>query len=287
MITLLNHSSSASVSTQTAPAVPAAPRSDLDLMAEFREGHEEAFGELVERHQRGLVSFLFRLVWDRDLAEDLAQETFVNLYTRGREYEPRAKFTTYLYQIARNCWIDHLRRSRHRRGMVSLDAQDDDGRGLAEMLAARGDDARVAGGRQDLAESVAQAVDGLPEQHRVVVVLSEVQGLTYAEIGEILGIPVGTVKSRMFHAVQRLRERLARVLKGNHGPWQQTAAAETGRCEDGLCADSGKAGCAGAGRTAAAGARRHVRPPGRLHRLPRGTATAARRLAGRPRPPAA
>ncbi|MCZ7649490.1 MAG: sigma-70 family RNA polymerase sigma factor [Planctomycetota bacterium] len=196
-------------------------KSDPELMADFAGGDESAFDKLVKRHQVGLLNYFFRLLWDRTLAEDLTQEVFLRLYTHREEYEPRAKFTTYLYRIGRNCWIDYLRRTKAERKTRSLDAQDEEGRSLSEAVAARAEDPRSTVGKDELTEAVIEAIDALPEDHKLVFILSEVQGMKYQEIGETLGIPVGTVKSRMFHALKRLREHLGRSMKGARGPWQQ------------------------------------------------------------------
>ena len=287
MLTALNPPSVLSVTTTTAVETAAQPRSDLDLMADLGQGDEEAFEVLIARHQTGLINFFFRLVWDRALAEDLAQEVFLKLYLHAGEYQPRAKFTTYLYQIGRNCWIDHLRRTKGERRNVSLDARDAEGHSLAETLPLRREDPRATAGKRELTEILIEAIDNLPEPHKLVVVLSEVQGLSYAEIGEVVGIPVGTVKSRMFHAVQRLKERLARALRGNHGPWQEAAREETTGWTDELRADTGRVDSAGAGRVDRLGARHGPRPPGSVRRLPGRTGVAPRRLASRPRDPAA
>lgn len=174
-------------------------------------GDLEAFEELVARHEAGLVNYFFRLHWDRQRAEDQAQEVFLKLFTHAREYEPVARFTTYLYRIAHNCWVDDLRRSKAERGQVSLDAEGADGAPLRELVSSGFDDPRDDPRKEEVIEAVIRAVDALPEEHKAVLVLSELRGMRYAEIAAVLGIPEGTVKSRMHAAVKRLRERLASV----------------------------------------------------------------------------
>lgn len=195
-------------------------KTDPELMRDFRDGEESAFDKLVKRHQVGLVNFFFRLVWDHSLAEDLTQEVFLRLYTHKNEYEPQAKFTTYLYRIGRNCWIDYLRRTKSERKNVSLNASTADGGTLADAVPLKGEDPQETARKDELADSLVEAIDELPEDHKLVFILSEVQGMKYQEIAETLNIPVGTVKSRMFHAVKRLRETLSRSMKGATGPWQ-------------------------------------------------------------------
>lgn len=196
-------------------------KTDPELMADLRDGDEQAFEALVGRHQTSLLNFFFRLVWDRGVAEDLSQEVLLRLYLHSADYEPRAKFTTYLYRIARNCWVDHMRRTKGERKTRSLDAELEEGHTLADTLAIGVEDPSSMARKSELADAVIEAVDGLPEEQKLVFILSEVQGLKYDEIGETLDIPVGTVKSRMFHAVKRLRNKLGRSLKNARGPWRQ------------------------------------------------------------------
>lgn len=184
-------------------------RSDADLMGALGQGDQGAWEVLVQRHQDGLVNFFYRMSGDRYLAEDLAQDVFVRLYLHGSEYEPRAEFATYLYRVARNLWIDYWRKTRHERQQTSLDAPDAEGRTIAERIAASVDAPPEERMRDEFSEEVVAAIDSLAEEHKLVFVLSEVKGMRYRDIAEALEIPLGTVKSRMHHAVQQLRETLA------------------------------------------------------------------------------
>ena len=189
---------------------------DEELLLQTGRGNSEAFEELVGRHESGLVNYFFRLHWDRYRAEDQAQEVFIKLFTHAGEYEPTAKFTTYMYRIAHNSWVDSLRRSKHERSQVSLDVQDDDGSSLRELILADGDDPRDEARKEEIVEAVIRAVDSLPDEHKAVFVLSELEGMTYLAISRILQIPEGTVKSRMHVAVRRLRDRLDTVAPRGH-----------------------------------------------------------------------
>lgn len=179
-------------------------KSDVELMLAFAKGDEEAFDDLVGRHQVALVNFFHKMLWNYHAAEDLAQEVLVKLYKCRESYEPRAKFTTFLYRIARNCAIDHLRKTRRERGVLSLDVHSDDA--IAHEQAGPAETAD----QNEQTAAVRAAIEALPEDHRLVLVLSEVQGLKYAQISEVLGVPVGTVKSRMHNAIKKLRDRLVR-----------------------------------------------------------------------------
>ncbi|MFN0059460.1 MAG: RNA polymerase sigma factor [Planctomycetota bacterium] len=165
-------------------------------MLRFCAGSGDAFAELVRSHQHALLNLFRRLGADVHSAEDCAQETFVRLYRVREKYRPSAPFASFLYTLARNSWIDYVRA----RGKWRVSTPDD------ELFTTGGDGAWDD--RLDLLEAVAR----LPEATRWVLVLSLQQGLNYAEIADVLDVPLGTVKSRMFYAVRRLREALhARV----------------------------------------------------------------------------
>ena len=170
--------------------------SDWELMALLagdREDAGEALEALVRRHQRALVNFFHRLGADGDGAQDCAQETFLHLFRYRDRYRPRAPFGSFLYTLARHAWTDWYRR-RERQRAVTIEGQE-------ERISTEDE------GRDDRLDLDA-ALRSLPEHLRWVVVLSVYQGLAHAEIAEVLEIPEGTVKSRMFHAVRKLREAL-------------------------------------------------------------------------------
>jgi len=181
---------------------------DADLMRAHQLGDKNAFEELINRHQNGLLNFFYRLVHDRELAEDHTQEVFLKIYLHADSYRQEAKFTTYLYRVAKNCWIDQLRKTKRRGYVHSLDKEFENGVNLYERLAA---DTKEPGARleeKDRAAVIEEAIQSLPEEQRVVFVLAEVQEMKYADIAETLDVPVGTVKSRMHVATRRLRELL-------------------------------------------------------------------------------
>jgi RNA polymerase sigma-70 factor (ECF subfamily) len=185
---------------------------DAALMARIRDGDHASVEILVRRYQHELVGFFYNQCWDQGIAEELAQDTFVNLYRARERWVPTAKVRTYLYRIAHNLWIDHLRR---RRRLVSLDREDEDGGSLVDGLAApRQDPVQTDPGRSDrIRERVQTALGRLGAGHREVFLLANNQAMRYHEIAEVLGIPEGTVKSRMHHAVRVLRESLADLVE--------------------------------------------------------------------------
>ena len=168
---------------------------DAALMIRVRNDDCEAFAVLVKRHQKMLLNFFARSGVQYD-CEDLVQQTFLRLYRYRERYVATAKFTTFLFLLARQVWIDELRRrKRHEKLVAGLAAEP-----KPEFVSPEAAESTAAGGL-DLGRALASLPDGL----RQVVELGVYQELPYAEVAEILGIPVGTVKSRMFNALAKLR----------------------------------------------------------------------------------
>ncbi|MFO0944639.1 MAG: RNA polymerase sigma factor [Planctomycetota bacterium] len=184
--------------------------SDESLMRAYQQGNQSSLGVLIRRYERELFSYLRRMLPDTPLAEDVFQNTFLQIHLKRHLYEAGRPFRPWLYTVATNQAIDALRRNqRHQR--ASLDAERDSGsRGsvgtLLETLASEQDEPDVVADRKEKRSLVRSAVDRLSEHLRPVVVLSYYQGMKYKEIASVLGIPVGTVKSRLHAAVRRLAE---------------------------------------------------------------------------------
>ena len=190
------------------------PRSDGELMVAFQEGDQEAFALLYDRHTRALINFFYKMCYDRALAEDLMQDTFLKLLRSRGKYRPEASFKTFLYTVAKNLWIDRHRSQKAAPKTVSAEIRPhEDGATLGELVEAATDNPVERLADREAAEIVRRALLGLPEAQRLVFVMAEAQGLRYREISEILRIPVGTVKSRMNAAVTTLRGLLGRVLQ--------------------------------------------------------------------------
>jgi len=172
-----------------------------------------AFEELHARYSRPLLNFFYRLTWDRVFSEDLTQEAFFRLW-RGREnYRPTGKFTTYLFQIAKNHWLNERDKRSRRIAPVSLEAGGEEAsNGLRDAIPASERGPMGEALNKELAGAIARAVEGLSEKLRLVFVLSQEKGFRYADIAEILEIPVGTVKSRMANAEKAIRGRLSAYL---------------------------------------------------------------------------
>ncbi|KAF0241193.1 MAG: RNA polymerase sigma-70 factor ECF [Planctomycetota bacterium] len=187
---------------------------DADLMLSVKSGDVRSFEILVGRHQRPLINYFFRMTWDRQAAEDMAQEVFIRIYNHAKDYEPQAKFTTYMYRVARNLWIDRIRHEAHAPRTVSLDAPvDSEGDTFHDVVsnASPAPDARMD--KDERAVIVRKAIGELPEEQQQVLLLAESKGMKYQEVAEVLGIPLGTVKSRMHAAMQKLKDLLSGKLE--------------------------------------------------------------------------
>jgi len=187
---------------------PPLPEGEVDLLARYREGDASAFRQLVEAYRDRMVQFFYRLCWDRDRAEDLTQDLFLKLLLASKRYRPEGRMATFVYRVATNLWIDNYRQQRPRPRLHSYDqvVLPDGG---AWDFAGKG-----ATPEEDLADreeraTLRCALERLTEPHRIVFELAVYQERPYGEIGELLGIPVGTVKSRMHNAVAALKQMLA------------------------------------------------------------------------------
>jgi RNA polymerase sigma-70 factor (ECF subfamily) len=195
------------------PTDPLKSCSDEELLTRLRNGQSEVFGQLVRRYERELYGYLRRYLGDAHLADDVFQNTFLQVYTKIGQYEAGRPVRPWLYTIATHQAIDALRRNgRHQ--VSSLDQTreqlpDGEVRGLVELLETRGPGPMEAAQSDEAREQVRNCVAQLPEFLRQVVILAYYQGLKYREIAEILDIPVGTVKSRLHAALLRLQESLA------------------------------------------------------------------------------
>jgi len=197
-----------------APRADLAGRSDQDIVALARAGEEAAYRELIRRYERPLFSLLYRMVRDRELAEDLAQETFVKALNAIESYRPEYKFSSWIFKIANNAAIDHLRRR-------ELDTLSLEGSPHAETPEAVEATALQIGDRQEspldeveareLGGQIEQAIARLRPEYRSCIMLRHVEGRAYEEIAEILNLPLGTVKTYIHRARNELRQALAHL----------------------------------------------------------------------------
>lgn len=185
-------------------------RTDEELMLAYARGEARAFEVLLSRYQRGLFNFVLRSVRTREAAEEVVQDAFLRIIRGRTDYSPQAKFSTWLFTIARNLCIDAARRGKHR-NHASLDAPAHAGSEaplvasvpLAQIPADRHADSAA------LRPALQRAIDGLPDDQREVFVLRELSDLSFKEIADVVGVSENTVKSRMRYALEKLRVELA------------------------------------------------------------------------------
>jgi RNA polymerase sigma-70 factor (ECF subfamily) len=187
---------------------------DADLVARWQQGEEEAFEALVRRHQLRVFRLLWRMLGSREEAEDVAQEAFLSLHRHGHRFRGEARFSTFVYRVAANAALNRRRtlgRSRAReRQLRERQAAGTD------LPASPRDPEDAAAGSQVQAE-VQRALLDLPEDLRVATVLYDIEGVPYGEIASVLGIPEGTVKSRIHRARRALRDRLRSLVGVEQG----------------------------------------------------------------------
>jgi len=198
------------------------PDPDAQLVRRVQKGDLRAFEELVERYKQPLANFIYRIVGDATEAEDLAQQAFVQMYGAIRQFEPRARFSTWLFVIARNLCLNELRR-RQRHPAESLEPLMHGEEGDQDRTVARGvedrqmrrPDERVLSG--ELWEKAQQAINQLPENQRTALMLWIETDLSYEQIAEVLQCSLSAVKSLIHRARETLRQRLKPYLQS--GEW--------------------------------------------------------------------
>lgn len=188
-----------------------AEQTDEQLAVATAGGDEGAFRTLMNRHKRSVLCYLHRFVGDPAWAEDLAQETFVRVFRHAGRYDPTRGFSLWLLRIARNLAFDHLRSRRsEERVLTELQAR------TREAAPAQGQP-EAAALRREAEGALETALASVPESFREVLVLCDVQGLSYQEVSELTETPVKTVSTRLFRARQELRQAYRRYADGSNG----------------------------------------------------------------------
>jgi RNA polymerase sigma-70 factor, ECF subfamily len=181
---------------------PIRPEGDeAELIEQARKGDTKAFGALVERYQRRVVGVALAVVHNQEDALELAQETFIRAYENLAKFESRSSFSTWLYRIAANLAIDFRRREVRRPMLRGEEAENE----LRRLPSSIGDSYRAAR-RSEMAQRIHEALEELTPEHRAVILLREVEGLSYDEISEVIECPRGTVMSRLHYARNHLRQ---------------------------------------------------------------------------------
>jgi len=191
--------------------------SDEDLMARVAEEDERAFTELVRRYQGRIMNLIARVLNDRECADDLTQEVFVRVFVHRRNYRRGSKLSTWVFTIAVNLAKNEIRRRVRRRNWFSLDALQEVVQDSAMILAdrAEGHDRRME--RVQMQEALGKMIATVPEKYRLALVLRDVEGFAYEEIAQVLGIPGGTVRSRINRARSLLRRKLKPFMNREAG----------------------------------------------------------------------
>jgi RNA polymerase sigma-70 factor, ECF subfamily len=185
------------------------PAADEVLMLRYKEGDLEAFEILLERYQQPLFTFVFRFCNDYHQAEDLVQEVFLRLIKSAKTYEPKAKFSTYIYTFAHNICVDNFRRSKKRK-TTSLSQPIDVEQELTFEDTVKDEHANPEKEyrQRTLEKALQEAVSELPEEQREVFLLREQMNLPFEEIARVVGCLPSTAKSRMRYALQSIRQKL-------------------------------------------------------------------------------
>lgn len=194
------------------PAEPGSSSGDEDLLAQYQGGDPTAFRRLVDRFRDRMLQFFYRLCWDRDRAEDLTQDLFLKLMLGSKRYKPQGRMSTFVYRVATNLWIDQYRAQRPRPRFYSYDqvVHQDDGEARQVQYSRDEPSPHDQLADEEERQRMRHALERLTEPHRLVFELAVYQERPYAEISELLGIPVGTVKSRMHNTVAALKQMLQR-----------------------------------------------------------------------------
>ena len=176
---------------------------DSDLVATAINGQEGSFEELVRRYQRPISAYVYRMVGNYESALDLTQEIFIKVYASLRKYRSEFKFSTWIYKIAHNAAVDHLRRSSTREQSLISGSESDQ---FELPIESRRLSPEQESERKERRVEIESVVRALPANYRELIILRHSQDLTYEEIVEVTGLPLGTVKNRLFRAREMMRQ---------------------------------------------------------------------------------
>ncbi len=185
---------------------------DAELMIRVREGDATAFAQILDRHRNPMVGFMYRMVLNQGVAEELAQEVFLRVYRARSSYEPTAKCTTWMFRIATHLALNWLRDHRNEKNRESLD--EDVVEGVSRQVSDRAPNVEQRLLADSRLNEVRRAVESLPDKQRAAVLMHKYQELNYSQIARTLECSESAVKSLLFRAYERLRNRLAH-LHGN------------------------------------------------------------------------
>lgn len=183
---------------------------DSELIQQALKGDQQAYRQLAERHRAAVFHIVYKIVREKETANDLVQETFMKAFSSLNSYRSEYRFSTWLYKIAANCSIDHLRKKRIQ--VLSLEGQlggDSESRTMDVPDYSYHPERDLV--RKEQRFSIEEAIDALPRKYREVIVYRHKDDKSYEEIADLLGIPIGTVKARIFRARELLKKKLKSV----------------------------------------------------------------------------
>jgi RNA polymerase sigma-70 factor, ECF subfamily len=187
----------------------AAALDDTELMIRVKEGHEPSFALLLQRHRSPVVHFLYRMVQNTAVAEELAQEVFLRVYRSRATYEPTAKFTTWLFRIATHLALNSLRDGKHERFQETLENTPEDA--PARQVSDTRPTVEATLVKEARLQEVRRAIAALPEKQRAAVLMHKYEEMEYGQIAKTLNCSESAVKSLLFRAYETLRARLAHL----------------------------------------------------------------------------
>ena len=200
---------------------------DAQLMLRVREGDDQSFALLLERHRGPLIHFIYRMVSNQPVAEELAQEAFLRVYRSRETYEPTAKFTTWLFRIATRLALNHIRDGRKEKNQDRIDGsgtvvskageQTHEGGGGSRQVVEHGLNVEQSMLRRARMDEVRKAIDSLPDKQRAAVMMHKYEELDYAQIAGAIGCSESAIKSLLFRAYETLRAKLAHLVNGSGG----------------------------------------------------------------------
>jgi RNA polymerase sigma-70 factor (ECF subfamily) len=204
---------------------------DRELIAKAQEGDMAAFRQLVERHQRRAFALALKLVRDENDARELVQDAFLRVYKGLSTFQGGSSFFTWLYRIITNLSIDLIRKPGRQLADIDesrFDAEDAQDSDFPLLSRVDGADPADVVRRREIAARLQAALDALPPYHRGVIVMREIEGLSYEEMAQAMGVSKGTIMSRLFHARQKLQKALASTYEEQIGPVKvdETGAGE-------------------------------------------------------------
>jgi len=185
---------------------------DSVLLARVREGDREAFGELVSKHKTAVFSAIYSIIGNTQETEDIAQEVFINAYTTAGSFKGKSSFSTWLYRITVNKCMDYLRK-RKRKEHYEVELDKEEGLKLKGLAMNSADSGYQNTERQELQEIIQKVLNSLPEKYRVILVLREIEELSYQEIARVMKVSVNKVKVLLFRARQKMKEKLLPVYQ--------------------------------------------------------------------------